>query len=219
MLAGMAFIDRVPAPLKNLAERLRPLSRAFTLWSGAGGMRMSAAMSFYGILSLAPLLLAIVAMLGWWVDRELLEKGLLSQLGSIMGEQGANVIEEALKSAKEPAEGIAASIIGFIVLLFGATGVFGELQNAFELVWSQGRGTPPKQNWRHTASLRLRGLGPLLMRISPANSAAPTTKPSTSLSTRAASSSGNQWPAKPENMESTVDTTSDTSSRKPNTRM
>ena len=163
MLACMALTDRFPAPLKKLAERLGPLSRAFTLWSGAGGMRMSAAMSFYGILSLAPLLLAIVAMLGWWVDRELLEKGLLSQLGSIMGDQGAGVIEEALKSAKEPAEGIAASIIGFIVLLFGATGVFGELQNAFELVWSQGRGTPPKQNWRHTASLRLRGVGYILV--------------------------------------------------------
>lgn len=163
MLAGMASIDRIHAPLKNLAQRLRPLARAFKLWTGAGGMRMSAAMSFYGILSLAPLLLAIVAMLGWWVDRELLEKGLLSQLGSIMGEQGANVIQEALKSAKEPAEGIAASIIGFIVLLFGATGVFGELQNAFELVWSQGRGTPPKQDWRHTATLRLRGVGYILV--------------------------------------------------------
>jgi membrane protein len=69
----------------------------------------------------------------------------------------------ALKSAKEPAEGIAASVIGFIVLLFGATGVFGELQDAFELVWSQGRATPPKQSWRHTASLRLRGVGYILV--------------------------------------------------------
>lgn len=163
MLAGMALVDRVPAPLRRLARPLKPIARAFTLWSGAGGMRMSAAMSFYGILSLAPLLLAIVAMLGWWVDREMLEKGLLTQLGSIMGEQGAGVIEQALASAKEPSEGITASIAGFVVLLFGATGVFGELQNAFELVWSQGRGTPPKQDWKRTASLRLRGVGYILV--------------------------------------------------------
>ena len=163
MLAGMAFTDSIPAPLRRLAQPLKPIARAFTLWSGAGGMRMSAAMSFYGVLSLAPLLLAIVAVLGWWVDREMLEKGLLTQLGSIMGGQGANVIEEALKSAKEPAEGVAASIVGFVVLLFGATGVFGELPDAFELVWSQGRGTPPKQSWRHTASLRLRGVGYILV--------------------------------------------------------
>ncbi|HEY0823052.1 MAG TPA: YihY/virulence factor BrkB family protein, partial [Ramlibacter sp.] len=159
----MAFIDHVPAPLRRLAQPLKPIARAFTLWSGAGGMRMSAAMSFYGILSLAPLLLAIVAMLGWWVDREMLEKGLLTQLGSIMGQQGAGVIEQALASAKEPSEGIAASVAGFVVLLFGATGVFGELQNAFELVWSQGRGTPPKPDWKHMASLRLRGVGYILV--------------------------------------------------------
>jgi membrane protein len=164
MLLRMAQAHRrLPAWLQRWLRPLAPLSRAVQLWSGAGGMRMSAAMSFYGILSLAPLLLAIVAMLGWWIDRELLEKGLLSQLASIMGEQGAGVIRQALASAKEPAEGIAASLIGFVVLLFGATGVFGELQNAFELVWSQGRSVLPKPSWKHTASLRLRGVGYILV--------------------------------------------------------
>ena len=163
MLARMALSDHLPPRLRQLARTLTPLSRAMELWSGAGGMRMSAAMSFYGILSLAPLLLAIVAMLGWWVDRAVLEKGLLSQFSAVIGQQGAGVIEQALKSASEPAEGIAASIAGFVVLLFGATGVFGELQNAFELVWSQGRGVPPRQSFIHTASLRLRGVGYILV--------------------------------------------------------
>lgn len=140
-----------------------PLGRAISLWNGAGGMRMSAAMSFYGILSLAPLLLAIVAMLGWWMDRAVLEKGLLSQFSAIIGPQGAAVIEQALASAQEPSQGITASVIGFVVLLFGATGVFGELQDAFEHVWSQGRGLPPRQDWRHTATMRLRGVGYILV--------------------------------------------------------
>jgi membrane protein len=159
----MALIDHVPDRLKRTATRLEPLARAFSLWSAAGGMRMSAAMSFYGILSLAPLLLAIVAMLGWWMDRTVLEKGLLDQIGSVIGPQGTALIAEAMRSAQEPSQGVTASIIGFVVLLFGATGVFGELQNAFELVWSQGRGTPTKQNWKHTASLRLRGIGYILV--------------------------------------------------------
>jgi membrane protein len=163
MLARMALTDHLPAWLRRAQRRVRPMARAFELWSGAGGMRMSAAMSFYGILSLAPLMLAIVAMLGWWIDREVLVSGLLAQISSIIGEQGAGVIEQALASAKEPAEGIAASLIGFVVLLFGATGVFGELQNAFELVWSHGRALPPKPSWRHTASLRLRGVGYILV--------------------------------------------------------
>lgn len=163
MLRRMALSHHLPAPLRRFAQTAAPFVRALHLWSGAGGMRMSAAMSFYGILSLAPLLLAIVALLGWWVDRSTLEQGLLRQFSAVIGDQGAGLIEQALKSAKEPSEGITASVIGFIVLLFGATGVFGELQSAFERVWSQERGEPPKQDWRHTATLRLRGVGYILV--------------------------------------------------------
>lgn len=157
----MAF--SVPQWARNAARPVKPIYRASQLWSEAGGMRMAAAMSFYGILSLAPLLLAIVGMLGWWMDRQVLEENLLRQLGSIVGEQGAGVLKEALSSAKEPAEGIAASVVGFLVLLFGATGVFGELQDAFEQVWSHGRGKLPKAPFWRVATLRLRGIGYILV--------------------------------------------------------
>ena len=55
----------VPKLLQGRLKPLHPLYRAFELWSDADGLRMSAAMSFYGILSLAPLLVLIVAVLGW----------------------------------------------------------------------------------------------------------------------------------------------------------
>ncbi len=159
----MPWKDRVPQWLKRAARPLHPIYRASQLWSEAGGMRMSAAMSFYGILSLAPLLLAIVGLLGWWLDRETLEKGLLTQLGGVIGQQGTTVLADALKSAKEPSEGIAATVVGFVVLLFGATGVFGELQQAFERVWSHGSGTQRRQGFWHEATLRLRGIGYILV--------------------------------------------------------
>ena len=54
----------------------RPLWRAMMQWIDADGMRMSAAMSFYGILSLAPLLVLLVAVLGWWLDRSFIEASL-----------------------------------------------------------------------------------------------------------------------------------------------
>jgi membrane protein len=152
----------VPGWLRNAARPVYPIYRAAMLWSEAGGMRMSAAMSFYGILSLAPLLILVVGLLGWWLDREVLEQGLVAQIGTVVGEQGGNLIKEALASAKEPAEGIAASVIGFAVLLFGATGVFGELQEAFERLWVHGSDTVAKQKWWHTASLRLRGVAYVL---------------------------------------------------------
>ncbi|MCG2594495.1 YihY/virulence factor BrkB family protein [Ramlibacter sp. XY19] len=159
----MAWKDRVPHWLLRAAEPVAPILRAVRLWNGAGGMRMSAAMSFYGILSLAPLLLAIVAILGWWIDREVLEKGLLGQLSMVIGERGAAVLAQTLHSAKQPAQGITASLIGFVVLLFGATGVFNELQAAFEQVWAYPKPPRPKAGLRHAAALRLRGIGYILV--------------------------------------------------------
>lgn len=154
--------DRIPLWLRMAVRPLAPLMRAFELWSDAGGMRMSAAMSFYGILSLAPLLILMVAVLGWWMDRAVLEQGLIAQIGGMVGPQGGALIKGALASAKEPSQGIVASLIGFAVLLFGATGVFGELQEAFERLWLQGSTTPPNQKWWRSASLRLRGVAYIL---------------------------------------------------------
>src|SRR3954469_17772922 len=108
------------AAAKHLAGRLlapvQPILRAAALWSGAGGMRMAAAVSFYGVLSLAPLLLVMVALLSWWMDRQLLQHTLVSQVGSIVGAQGAAVIEHALASAREPGQGLLATLAGFAVL-------------------------------------------------------------------------------------------------------
>ena len=158
----MSWTEHLPAWLRDAARPATPLLRAAELWSEAGGMRMSAAMSFYGILSLAPLLIVMVGVLGWWMDRSVLEQGVVTQIATIVGAQGAALIEGALASAKEPAEGITASLIGFAVLLFGATGVFGELQEAFERLWVHGSDTVAKQKWWHGASLRLRGVAYIL---------------------------------------------------------
>jgi membrane protein len=157
----MIWQDVIPAGLRRAARPAQPLYQAARLWSDAGGMRMSAAMSFYGILSLAPLLLVMVALLGWWMDRQMLAQTLVAQIGALVGPQGAAVIEQALASAQQPAEGLLATAIGFGILLFGATGVFGELQEAFARVWNEG-GPAPKPSWWHSASLRLRGVAYIL---------------------------------------------------------
>lgn len=145
-----------------LRQIYRPLWRALDRWIDADGLRMSAAMSFYGILSLAPLLVLLVAVLGWWLDRSYIESSLVEQIRGVIGAQGAQVVEQALSSARKPSEGITASLIAFVLLLFGATGVFAELQDAFERLWRQGSGQAPRQKWWHSASLRLRGLAYIL---------------------------------------------------------
>jgi len=136
---------------------IHPLWRAAMLWIDAEGLRMSAAMSFYGMLSLAPLLVLIVAGLGWWLDRSLLESTLVAQAQDVVGEKGAEVIRQAMESARQPTSGAWASAFAAGLLLSGATGVFAELESAFESIWMQGR-TPPPSAWWRTGWRRLRGV-------------------------------------------------------------
>ena len=154
--------DRIARWSIDNTKPWHPFVRAVELWTDAEGARMAAAMSFYGILSLAPLLILIVALLGWWIDRATLEQGLVAQIGTVVGQDGAGVLRGALSSAKEPAQGVLASVLGFGILLFGATGVFGELQAAMERLWWHGRGKPSERRWWYSASLRLRGVAYVL---------------------------------------------------------
>lgn len=152
--------------LTTLAAPLRPLMplwRAGMLWSEADGLRMSAAMSFYGILSLAPLLVLLVAVLGWWLDRSFVETRLITEISGVVGQRGAEVVKQAIASAQTPKEGIIASLLAFGLLISGATGVFAELQSAIERLWRHGREAAPPMPWWHKASLRLRGMGYILV--------------------------------------------------------
>lgn len=155
-------ISSTPVLFRGRLKGLYPLYRSFELWSDADGLRMSAAMSFYGILSLAPLLILIVAGVGWWLDRQVLVDNLTAQIGEVVGRQAAGVINAALQSASQPAQGVFASVLAFGLLLIGATGVFAELQSAFERLWTQGSGVAAKEVWWHSATLRLRGVAYVL---------------------------------------------------------
>lgn len=137
--------------------------RAIELWLEADGPRMSAAMSFYGMLSLAPLLVVMVASLGWWLDRAVVEYNLLAQIRTFTGERTAEVVRQALASAQAPSEGLVASVVALLLLLWGATGVFAELQSAFSRIWQTVTAAPSRLGWRETATLRLRGLAYLLV--------------------------------------------------------
>ncbi len=66
--------------LQRVLQPIAPLVRAVQMWLDADGLRMSAAMSFYGMLSLAPLLLLLVGVLGWWIDQAYLESNLIAQV-------------------------------------------------------------------------------------------------------------------------------------------
>ena len=151
--------NRIPLVVQKI---FRPMFRAIKLWIDADGLRMSAAMSFYGILSLAPLLVLMVAVLGWWLDRSYIETSLIHQIEAVIGAQGAQVVQQALLSAQKPSDGVLASLLAFGFLLTGATGVFAELQDAFERLWRRDSGVLAQQKWWYSATLRLRGVAYIL---------------------------------------------------------
>lgn len=162
----MAFaLSQSKQHLSALLRPIQPVVDAVKLWMNADGLRMSAAMTFYGLLSLSPLVLLIVGLLGWWMDRSVVESTLLAQVQDVMGERGASVVQGALASAQAPAEGRLASIGAFVLLLSGATGVFVELQNALDKLWQFGSDAPPppQKAWWKLATLRLRGLAYVLV--------------------------------------------------------
>ena len=133
----------------------RPVLRAVNLWLDADGLRMSAAMSFYGILSLAPLVALLVSVLGRWLDMERLEANLMGRISAGLGQQAADVVQQSLGNAFT-SDGTAASLLTFLVFASGALGVFAELLFAFERLWRFGRPDMPALPWWNSVLLHLR---------------------------------------------------------------
>ncbi len=98
--------------------------------------RLGAALAFYGILSLAPLLLLILSAAGALLGDHAARGQIVAQLHDLLGEQGATVIQGIIKaSAHSKGGSIVATLVGLGTLLFAASGVFGQLQDALDTIW------------------------------------------------------------------------------------
>ncbi len=105
-------------------------------WISDNAPRLSAALAFYTILSVAPLLVIVTAIAGAVFGDDAASGRLVDQLSDILGESGATVMRSVIEKADRPTAGTLASVIGIVTLLFGASGVFGELQGALNIVWN-----------------------------------------------------------------------------------
>jgi membrane protein len=96
---------------------------------------MAAALAYYTAFSLPPLLVLILVILGATMDYETIQKALEGQMQNLMGQHGAEQVHTILLQAKRPEGGALPTVLGIAALLFGATGVFGELQSALNRTW------------------------------------------------------------------------------------
>jgi len=129
--------------------------KAVMAWIDDLAPSMGAAISYYTMFSLAPLLVIVIAVAGAIFGREAVQGEIVGQLQGVIGRDGATAVQGLVKSASEPAKGIVAGLIGFVVLLVGATTVFAELQSSLDRIWHVPEREKPTGLW---AILRARVL-------------------------------------------------------------
>lgn len=108
---------------------------AATSWVEDYAQSMGAALAYYTMFSIAPLLLIVISIAGLLFGVEAARGEIVDQLRGLMGPQGAQAVQALLESASRPAQSIPAVVVGSALLLIGATSVFGELQDALDRIW------------------------------------------------------------------------------------
>jgi membrane protein len=108
---------------------------AIAAWSDDYAPSMGAALSYYTVFSLAPLLLIVISIAGLVFSQEAARGEVFGQLRGLLGDEPAKAVEAVLASLSKPAHGLTSTVISVAVLLVGATSVFGELQDALDRIW------------------------------------------------------------------------------------
>jgi len=112
------------------------LKKTASSWMQDNAMRLSAALSLYTILSLAPMLVITLKLIGiLWKNTASARYHMTQQLSSLMGPQAAEAVKPVLEYSGKRGSGTLATILSFAVLIFSATGVFNELQSAMNTIW------------------------------------------------------------------------------------
>src|SRR5215210_4304396 len=104
-------------------------------WSEDKAARLGAALAYYTIFAIGPLILIMVAIAGLVFGQEAAEGQIVTSIRGVVGDSGAEIIQETLKHAAKPDAGIVSSLIGTVTLLLAATGIFGQLQDALNTIW------------------------------------------------------------------------------------
>jgi membrane protein len=111
------------------------LKSAASKWSDHNASRLGAALAYYMLLSIAPLVIVVVAVCGIVFTKAVAERELLLQIRDLLGDTGANTVRILLDNARHINPGGIAAIVGVVALLFGASGVFVELRGSLNTIW------------------------------------------------------------------------------------
>lgn len=112
------------------------LKDTYQQWSKDGASRLAAALAYYAAVSIAPLLVLIIAIVGLVFGAEAAQRELVGQVTNFMGRDGAEFIKLVVENADQPTVGGIASLLSLGVLLWGSTNVFSQLQESLNIIWN-----------------------------------------------------------------------------------
>src|SRR3954468_19893524 len=144
-----------------LKQWLTLFKESVSSWSADYCPSMGAALGYYTLFSIAPLLLIVIAVAGLAFGEEAARGEIFGQLAGLIGADGAKAVQGLLQAADRPTQGLIATIVGILTLLLGATTVFGELQNALDRIW-RAPAREASKGWWNLVRTRLLSFGMVL---------------------------------------------------------
>lgn len=151
----------------NLRKIGRLLKKTFAEWQADKASRIAAALAYYTVFSISPLLVIAVAIAGAFFGQQTAQEQIMGQLTELVGKDGAQPILLALNNMSQPKIRGTASLISIGVLILGASGIFAQLQDALNTVWKvqpqPGQGILPFLRKRLSSFLMVLAIGFLLM--------------------------------------------------------
>jgi membrane protein len=123
------------------------IRKSVAAWIDDFAPSMGAAISYYTVFSLAPLLVIVIAIAGALFGREAVQGQIVAQLTGLMGRDGATLVQGVISSASDTDKGLVASLVSGVILLVGATTVFAELQSALDRIWHVPEAQKPSGVW------------------------------------------------------------------------
>jgi membrane protein len=145
----------------NLQHFYQLAKKSVMAWIDDYAPSMGAAISYYTVFSIAPLMIIVIAVAGFVWGREAVQGEIVGQLSGLIGQEGAQGIQALIESANQPAQGLVATAISIVVLVIGATTVFAELQSSMDRIWRAPKAPQVSGIWAIVRS-RLLSLGFIL---------------------------------------------------------
>jgi membrane protein len=142
------------------AQMLTLLTETYKKWNADHVPVQAAALAYYTIFSIAPLLLVIISIIGLFFGRETAQRSILLEVQKLIGDDSRNLVDSMLNAtSQQQSQGIFSLVVGLIALLGGATGVFAQLQQTLNIIWK----SRAKENISSLVRVRIISFGLILV--------------------------------------------------------